>query len=268
MLFSTLLPGIGLIGGLSISLALWKWKGREVGKAFLLMAWAAPLILLGGKLFYVLEQGRPFAAAAWAEPGYSLYGSFFAVISFWFTVALIKPFPVLQLFDCVTPGAAFALVLGRIKCFMVGCCGGTVCDGPWAVRFSAGTPVFADQVERGLISQSGSLSLPVHPTQLCEAAFALAFGLILLVLARRNRRPGVVFFTGVLGYSLFRFAIEFVRIHPDGSHLIGGLSMAQVFALGSAVVATAWLLAHLPGRNSLSITARVERRKRQAKSTS
>ena len=200
-LVQNLLPGFGLVGGLWISLRLWRAKEQEVRLAFLLMAWAAPLILVGGKLLYVLERGYPLTATSFAEPGYSLYGSFFLVVSFWVLAARIRPFPLLLFLDCVTPAAAFALVLGRINCFVGGCCGGTVCGWPWGIRFRPGTLVFSDQLDRGLVARSAALSLPAHPTQLYEAFFALFFGLVLLCLVFQNRRPGLVFFAGMIGYS-------------------------------------------------------------------
>jgi phosphatidylglycerol:prolipoprotein diacylglycerol transferase len=38
--------------------------------------------------------------------------------------------------------------LGRIGCFLNGCCYGGVCDIPWAVQFPVGSPAYIDQVQR------------------------------------------------------------------------------------------------------------------------
>lgn len=41
--------------------------------------------------------------------------------------------------DIVAPSAALGLAIGRIGCFLNGCCYGNVCDLPWAVRFPFGS---------------------------------------------------------------------------------------------------------------------------------
>jgi phosphatidylglycerol:prolipoprotein diacylglycerol transferase len=164
------------------------------------------------------------------------------VIAFWGLISRIRPFPLRILLDCVTPAAAFALVLYRINCFMAGCCGGIPCTLPWSVRFGPGTPVFADQLEHGMVTRAARFSLPVHPTQLYEALFALAFGFVLLRIFRRRPQDGSVFLGGVLGYTLFRLIMEPLRIQTSGQLILGGWSLAQVVSLTAAVCATGGLL--------------------------
>jgi len=47
--------------------------------------------------------------------------------------------------DIMAPSTALGMGLGRIGCFLNGCCWGTVCDLPWAVRFPFGSNAMAEQ---------------------------------------------------------------------------------------------------------------------------
>jgi phosphatidylglycerol:prolipoprotein diacylglycerol transferase len=69
-----------------------------------------------------------------------------------FGVFLIRhKLPLLPMLDLLTPGMLLGLALGRMGCFLNGCCFGGPCDLPWAVRFPVGSPPFVQQVERGKI---------------------------------------------------------------------------------------------------------------------
>ncbi|MCK4340759.1 MAG: prolipoprotein diacylglyceryl transferase [Phycisphaerae bacterium] len=47
--------------------------------------------------------------------------------------------------DIMAPSAALGMSIGRIGCFLNGCCWGGVCDLPWAVRFPFGSPPAVQQ---------------------------------------------------------------------------------------------------------------------------
>ena len=103
---------------------------------------------------------------------------------------------------------ALGLLIGRIGCFLHGCCYGTTTSLPWGVDFGDG--------------------LRRHPTQLYEAAFALVALLVLLSARRRVVRPGRLFSGLMIGYFAFRFGEEFLRAGPRP---LLGLSAYQVAAL-------------------------------------
>ena len=93
----------------------------------------------------------------------------------------------------MTDVAAFAVAtgaaIGRIGCFLNGCCYGATTDVPWAVRFPAGSHAWAHQLNAGLISPDSAWSLPVHPTQVYAsiAGFVL-LGLLVACLPLRRRQ--------------------------------------------------------------------------------
>jgi phosphatidylglycerol:prolipoprotein diacylglycerol transferase len=102
----------------------------------------------------------------------------------------------------------FSLAIGRIGCFLQGCC--------------AGLP------HEGLLSMTDARGVARYPTQLFEAAFHIAFGIFAIVVVRRGVLQGRVFATFLMAYGVFRFLTEFVRVTPRVLH---GYSVYQAWCL-------------------------------------
>ena len=71
---------------------------------------------------------------------------------------------VLRYLDVTAPSLVLAMGIGRIGCFMFGCCWGGVCEVdhgekgvPWAVQFPYGSPPYLRQVEKGEIEPPAAL---------------------------------------------------------------------------------------------------------------
>jgi phosphatidylglycerol:prolipoprotein diacylglycerol transferase len=128
----------------------------------------------------------------------------------------------LPMADVLVPSLALGHFFGRLGCFAAGCCYGAACSKPWAVTFTnpraqeiSGTP----------------LGVPLHPTQLYEAAFNLANYAFLAWLFRRRPPTGVVLGAYLVTYGTARFVIEFVRGDADRGFVLGGtLSTSQAIA--------------------------------------
>ncbi len=109
--------------------------------------------------------------------------------------------------DVFAPGLALGIAIGRIGCFLNGCCYGTVSNLPWSIRIN------------------GQL---VHPTQIYESLFCFLLFIFLWVIRSRVRKEGDLFKIFLLIYSFFRFWIEFLR--GDKVIFIFSLSIAQVLS--------------------------------------
>ena len=208
--------------------------------------WALAGAFVGARLLYVVTNLDRFAsvgdALRWWDGGVVAYGGF--VGGFVGTAAFCRRHhvPLLEWSDCAAPSLCLGLALTRVGCFLAGCDFGAPWDGPWAVRFPAGSPAFAQQVAQGLLSPVATASLPVHPTQLYESLAGCA--LFALVMAVRHRRAaaGQAFAAFVLGYAVLRGAIEVVRADLDRG-AIGALSTSQCIAVLTFCCAAAFSLA-------------------------
>lgn len=139
--------------------------------------------------------------------------------------------------DCLAPAAALGHAIGRLGCFLAGCCWGRPSSLPWAVTFT-------DPAANNLVGVP--LGVALHPTQLYESA---AEAVIFAVLWRRFSRPrprGSILALYLLLYPGFRFAVEFLR-DPTGRNFPFGwmLSSTQWVAL-ALVVWGAYLLVRPP----------------------
>lgn len=98
--------------------------------------------------------------------------------------------------DSFAPAVAVSIAIGRVGCFVGGCCYGAETALPWAVDFG-------DGVRR-------------HPTQLYESAFhALAF-VALLALGKRGLLEHHRMKLYVIAYFAYRFVTEWIRPEPRG----------------------------------------------------
>jgi len=172
--------------------------------------------------------------------GFAYYGGFIAaaLFSIWFIRR--HKWPAAKVCDMAGFTISLGLVWGRMGCFLASCCFGARCDLPFAVSFPAGSAASRQQWEAGLLDSYREVSLPVHPTQLYEALWALAIAAFVYFVAMpRKRFDGQVFVVAMALYAVGRFAVEFLRRDERGGLL--GLSTSQLVALGMlAVCAYLW----------------------------
>jgi phosphatidylglycerol:prolipoprotein diacylglycerol transferase len=191
---------------------------------------------VGARLFYFVPLWlRGMEGAVGNGSGY--YGGFIGGV---FAVALVARFkkrPGLQVLDGVVAPLPLGFAVGKIGCFLAGCCYGP--RSAAGVSFRSGSLCFETQRKAG--ESVRQESLPVAPTQLVEMGLGILLFIGLLLLQRRSKRPGDVFAAYVLGYSVWRFVIEFFRDDPGRHGFGGGLSDSQITALLlGTVVAVAW----------------------------
>jgi phosphatidylglycerol:prolipoprotein diacylglycerol transferase len=176
-----------------------------------------------------------------------------AVAAWWF--ARRRGLPLLRLADCITPGLLVGLALGRVGCFLNGCCYGGPTDLPWAVRFPPESPPWFDQAARGLLpppdpgTGAPAWSLPVHPAQLYAAFDAALLAVVTGLYGRLARRDGEVFALALTLHPLSRILLEAIRV--DEPPAFGTpLSISQLVSVVLLMLAAGlwWLVARQPPR--------------------
>jgi phosphatidylglycerol:prolipoprotein diacylglycerol transferase len=133
--------------------------------------------------------------------------------------------------DVMAPGIALGYAIGRIGCFLNGCCYGTPTDLPWACRFQ--DPLV-----------SGTVTPPSHPTQIYAAIISLGLFALLIWIDRRQRVDGQVLWSYLLGYAVYRFGIEFLRAGATAEVTLAGLTNSQWASIGMSVLAGIALYRH------------------------
>jgi phosphatidylglycerol:prolipoprotein diacylglycerol transferase len=176
--------------------------------------------MAGAKLLWVCEHfGEDrLSPLVFSRGGLSWFGGFAGGVLAGLIVMHRKQLPPIATLAAATPGLVAGHAIGRLGCFMVGDDYGRPTSLPWGVAFPQGLP---------------PTDVPVHPTQLYEAA-ALMPVLVLLLRWRAQGKPDTL----ILGLYLIlagaiRFAIEFLRVDR---RVLGGLSVAHFASLGAIVV--------------------------------
>jgi phosphatidylglycerol:prolipoprotein diacylglycerol transferase len=185
--------------------------------------------LVGGYLFEALRAlPAAIAGASWGpvlHPGRAAYGGLLFAIGAAALYLRRAREPLAPFFDRVAIGVGLTFALVRTGCFLAGCDYGLPTAHAWGVRFPPGSLAALDHARRGFVPR-GAPSLPVHPTELYEAAVGLVAAALSAVSVARGRRDGRAFATFLVTYAVGRFAIEFLRGDQDRGQALG-LSTAQ-----------------------------------------
>ncbi len=181
-----------------------------------LKVWEGGLVFYGGLIF-------GFAAAAWFLKKHK--------ISFWKTL------------DILSPSLALGIVLGRVGCFLNGCCYGKLARA-WGVCFpgAENPPAFSQQALDGLIPPTAAYSLAVIPTQVYDALVNLVIFCLLLFIEKRKRSDGFLFLVFILLYSINRFIIEGFRYYEQNFMVFGIVTISQLISIVLALGAVIMLL--------------------------
>lgn len=198
--------------------------------------------LLGAKLLYLIlswpEMGNTFAERLTMAVRDFRYGFVFFGGAITAIVALIcylkkKKLPVFQIADFYIVALPLGHAIGRIGCFLAGCCFGKPTSLPWGVTFTNPHSLVAPQY----------LGVPLHPTQLYEVGLNLILFYILHRYYQKPHKDGAVLALYLVGYALVRFSVEFFRGDFRGGFWLG-MSPSQLISLAAAAVAlgTWWYL--------------------------
>ncbi len=196
------------------------------------------LAIVGGRGLFVLTHWSDYASEPLAmlrlwEGGLMLYGGYILAIAGGILYVRRSGLAVWKIADAAAPAMALGIGIGRLGCFLNGCCFGLPSTLPWAVRFPAGS--------YSSFAYPGS---PLHPSQLY---LALAGALLFVVLLRLDQTPrfdGRLFWIAVAFDAVLRFGIDFTRYYDSTSFLgkVGGLSFNINQVLSALLFGTALLM--------------------------
>ena len=223
-LSASLAPRIKASPLLIVELCCWLAIGGSLGSRvfFALQNWDE--VVARPTVFFELWRG----GAVWYG---GLIGGVIALVSYRsLTRSKLRPWSQSQslwdLGDVVIPAVSLSHIFGRLGCFSAGCCWGRHArDLPWAVSFP--------QESRCAVP-----GVPLHPSQLYEAAGELLVLTLLLVVWKRRSFSGQVFLTYFLSYPMLRLLVEPFRGDAARGYVSGTpISIAQALSVGLVVVA-------------------------------
>ncbi len=143
----------------------------------------------------------------------------------------IKKVRFLDYFDLCAPSISIAQGFGRIGCFMAGCCYGKETDSFLGVTFRH--------------SHFAPNNVKLMPTQLISSVGNFLIMAILIYVASKTVKKGLVASLYMILYSVGRFLVEFLRNDARGT--IGKLPTSQFFSIfifAGGILFLVWALKH------------------------
>lgn len=237
---------IGLYAGIQVALRDCPRRGITRDQLLNTALVAAVLGILGGRLYYVVQNNPAFfwhhpsqILAVW-QGGMAYYGAIFGgalalIISAW-----RWHIPIWSLLDVGALGMAIGQVFGRVGNIINGDIVGYKTNG-WGVEYT--NP-----------NTFGPLNTPVQPANLYELLIALGIFVLLWSLRKRIHPEGMLAMIYVVLYSITQFLIFFAR---DNIVVLFGLKQAQVTAL-VVIILTLPIIAYLLRKDRQHPKATVE----------
>ena len=201
-----------MLAGIAASAFFWTRLARRDDRLLIVYISALVGAFLGAKIAYLLAEGwRDIGQPdQWLRlaTGKSILGALFGGYA---SVELAKRWVGYRSVtgDWFAMIAPLGIILGRVGCWLHGCCLGSACEPAWfTVRDAKG-------VERW----------PAVPVEILFNAVMLTG---FFALRRRGRLVGQHFHVYLIAYGVFRFAHEFFR---DTPRVVAGLSGYQFIAM-------------------------------------
>lgn len=223
--------------GLQLAVSRAKRRGVDATRVMDLGIWIIIAALVGAKALLVIVdfdyyRSNPREIFSLVRSAGVFYGGLVLATIVGFALVRRYQLPVWTTADLYAPGIALGHVIGRLGCFLAGCCWGRATDVAWAVTFT--DPAAAMNV-------GTPLNVPLHPTQLYEAGAELLILGLLLVTERKGRYfPGRTFWLYMLLYGITRFIIEIYRGDPRGE--IIGITTSQFVSVLLVPISIAMLI--------------------------
>jgi phosphatidylglycerol---prolipoprotein diacylglyceryl transferase len=220
------------MGGALVICAIWLLVKQGILPSYRFVSLFAPVTVIFGvlfaRLFYVIDRWEYYAQF----PGklFSLNGIYMngalcgAAFALWLC-SRVANVNFGRCVDAVTPSIIVGQMLGRVGCFLNGCCYGIETDLPWGITYTQNVS----------FAKTG---VAYHPWQIYEILVLLVTLGIITRLKPKLKAPGLIFAHFLAMYSVWRFAGGFLRT-PGGFFL--GLQQAQVVSLVVLVLSVSFI---------------------------
>ena len=178
--------------------------------------------IIGGRLLFVIINYHyyleyPLKAFMFYEGGLAFQGALIMAALVGIMFARVRKIPFWKSADIIAPYIALGQSLGRIGCFLNGCCYGRV-------------------AHKGLLVTFPHEPFTRIPTQIYSSLLLLLIFVVLIEMRERRHFDGYVFCAYMIFYSVFRFFMDFTR--GDNLAVLFDMRLSQVISLGMFVVAS------------------------------
>lgn len=214
---------MGFVIGLLVAMHIGKTEGFHSGQILDMGLIIILCAIIGSRLAYVLlnikyYMDHPLDIFKMWQGGLVFSGGLVVVALAMIWYLKRRHLPFWKVGDLFAPALAIGQGIGRLGCFMAGCCYGKPTGMPWGMIFT----------DPGTLAPR---NIPLHPTQLYAALSGILIFAVLMVLRAKRKFEGQVFLWFLILHSTSRLLME--RLRGDDRGLIPGteMSMTQLIAL-------------------------------------
>lgn len=228
----------GLLISIGLLLALWlscrraTKRGLNSDYCYGIVFCSAIFGFMSSKLLFIIVEWKSFIAnpiEMLSTSGFVVFGGITGGILANFIYLKIKKADFVAYLDMVLPTVALAQAIGRVGCFMAGCCYGRHTDAWYGIAFKH--------------SMYAPNNVKLIPTQLIMALGDLLIFIILLLLEKKFTYRGFISGMYLILYSAGRFVVEFLRNDSRGN--VGVLSTSQFYGIFMFVIGVVVIICSL-----------------------
>lgn len=225
-----ILIAIGIILGIVIAQYNCKWREVDYDNLLNIVLLSLPIGIIGARLYYVVFEfdnyrNNIISAFNIRNGGLAIHGGLIFAIGTALVYTKIKKLNFIKFADVAAPSIILAQALGRWGNFFNQEAHGDAVSYEFIKHF----PIF---IQKGM-NVNG---IYYNPTFLYESLWNIIVFILLMIILRKCKRNGIVFFTYIGLYSVGRFIIEGMR---TDSLMFGNIRMAQFVSLMGVL---AWIV--------------------------
>lgn len=222
---------LGFIVGMYLALKEARKEKISSAKLIDLFLWIIISAFVGARIGYIFTQWNYFLnypfRTFFAREGFAFYGGFITafLVGIWYVKK--SRLDLWRIADILAPSIAIGYSIGRLGCFLFGCCFGIPTNSWLGISFPEDSP-------------AGVVGVSVIPTQLISSLVSTGIFCVLIIVRRYRRFKGEIFWLYVILYSVSRFTIEFFRYDSWGRVWI--FSFVQLISVFMVILSVSMLV--------------------------
>ncbi|MCR5004360.1 MAG: prolipoprotein diacylglyceryl transferase [Clostridiales bacterium] len=240
-----LIIALGVAAGLGLACLIAKKTGQKSETYTDFIIYALIFSILGARIYYVIFSWDYYADNLMQifnlrGGGLAIYGGVIGAVATALIYCKIKKYDTWLLIDTAIPGLALGQAIGRWGNFCNQEVFGGYTDGLFAMRLNVETAAYTTpELMEKAITEGGVTYIQVQPTFLYESAGNLLLVILMLLLWKKRKTPGVIFCTYLIGYGLLRFVIEYIRTDQLmlwGTNIPVSMALSAVLVVGGIIL--------------------------------
>jgi phosphatidylglycerol:prolipoprotein diacylglycerol transferase len=225
-----ILIATGMILGILIANYNCKWREVDYDSLLNIVLLSIPIGIVGARLYYVIFEfgnykNNIIEAFNIRNGGLAIHGGLIFAIGTALIYTTRKKLSFIRFADVAAPSIILAQALGRWGNFF----NQEAHGDPVSHEFIKHFPMF---IQNGMNIDG----VYYNPTFLYESVWNILVFIVLMILLRKSKINGIVFFSYLGLYSIGRFVIEGMR---TDSLMLGSIRVAQLMSLGGVII---WII--------------------------